>query len=394
MKKAVLGVIGAGHLANAQHLPNLMYTPNAFLKTVCDIRPEAVKAAQADYKIPHGETDYKKVLADPEIQGVLVVTQPKDHAPLTIEALKAGKHVYVEKPLAESVEECRSIIAAEKASGKHVAVGLNRRFAPAYRKAKELLARHGGAHNIFYRMTDTYSYTWGRNMPPGCRVFHETCHVFDILRWLTGQEVQTVYCVDGRPDDEIVTLKFAGGSVATIMSSGWATLDWPKESMEVIAGKGGLTVDNFVEMWTYGFDDAERRYRFKGHFHPGQEWTQGFMYEALGSEALRAMYAHMPLRFELEKAANPAKFGLAPFEVPFPDTAEGRIYKEWLQKISGGYDVNKGWLPSVEHFAQCILDGSTPENAGARDGLIAEQLANAVVESRKAGKPVRLANSD
>lgn len=390
MKKAVLGLIGAGHLANAQHLPNLMYTPSATLKTVCDVFPEAVKSAQAKYNIPHGETDYKKVLADPEIQGVLIVTQPKDHAPLTIEALKAGKHVYVEKPLAESVAECQAVIAAEKASGKHVAVGFNRRFAPSYRKAKELLARHDGAHNIFYRMTDTYSYTWGRNMPPGVRIFHETCHVFDILRWFTNSEVDTVYCVDGRPDDEIITLKFKGGSVATIMSSGWATLDWPKESIEVVAGKGGLTIDNFVEMWTYGFEDAERRYRFKGHFHPGREWTQRYLYEALGSEAMRAFYQHQTLRFELEKAANPQKFGPMP-PVEFPDTAEGKIYKEWLEtRLATGYDVDKGWLESVNHFATCILTGQAPENAGARDGLIAEQLANAVVESRKAGQPVKM----
>ena len=381
MRKAVLGLIGAGYLANAQHLPNLMYTTRARLKTVCDVRDEAVKAAMEKYKIPCGETDYRKVLADDEIEGVVIVTQPAQHAELTVAALRAGKHVFVEKPLAESVAECEAIVAEEKKSGKHVAVGFNRRFAPAYRKAKELLDAAGGARNIYYRISDTYSYTWGVKFPPGVRVFHETCHIFDILRWLVGSEIKTVFCMESRPDDESIMCKFTSGAIATILSSGYATLDWPKEYMEVIAERGGLTVDNFVEMWTYGLASAERRYRFRGHFHPDKEWTQRYLYETFGGEAMRALYAMNPLRFELEKKRP----------VEFEPTAEGALYREFLEKrLAAGYDVDKGWLQSMEHFGECIVTGKKPENASARDGLIAEQLANAVVESRKTGSAVSL----
>lgn len=380
MRKATLGLVGAGNLANAQHLPNLMYTPNAFLKTVCDVRKEAVDNAQRKYNIPNGETDFNKLLNDPQIEGILVVTQPQQHAELTIAALRAGKHVYVEKPLAESVEQCQRIVEEEKKSGKHVAVGFNRRFAPAYRQAKGLLDAHGGARNIFYRITDTYSYNWGRNFPPGVRVFHETCHVFDILRWLTGSEVASVYCAEARPDDEMIVLKFAAGPVATIMGSGWSTLDWPKESIEAIADKGGLTVDNFVEMRTYGLG-AQPCTRFRGHFHPDREWTQRYMYEALGSDAMRVIYSMQEKRFDIEKGRP----------VEFASDAEGALEKEFLSKrIASGYDVDKGWLQSVDHFAQCITKGIKPENASATDGLVAEQLANAVVESRKTGGPVKV----
>lgn len=389
MPKAVLGLIGAGHLANNQHLPNLMYTENALLKTVCDVRPEAVKEAQQKYRIPNGTTDYRELLADPEIQGVLVVTLPAQHAELTIAALRAGKHVYVEKPLAESVEQCEQIIAEEKKSGKHVAVGFNRRFAPAYRLAKKLLDANGGGQNFFYRISDTYSYTWGKDYPPGVRVFHETCHIFDILRYFTGSDVESVYCIQSRGDDEVIALKFKSGPVASIMSSGYSTLDWPKESLEVIAGKGGLTVDSFVEMHTYGLPNAERQYRFKGHFHPDREWTHRYLFEALGSEALRALSAHGPTAFELEKSKNPKRWG--PVEINFPDTTEGKVYKEWLEsRAPGGYNVDKGWLQSVDHFAQCILTGQEPENAGTYDGLVAEQLGHAVIQSRKSGQPVMM----
>jgi predicted dehydrogenase len=382
MRKAVLGLIGVGNLANAQHLPNLMWTRQARLKTVCDVRPEAVKAAQEKYNIPCGEADYRKVLGDPEIDGVIVVTKAEQHAELTVAALNAGKHVYVEKPLAESAEQCAQIVQVEKKSGKHVAVGFNRRFAPAYRKAKELLDANGGARTIYYRISDTYSYTRAGILPPGTRVFHETCHIFDILRWLTGSEIVSVYCVEERVDDEIVTCKFRNNAIASILSSGYSTLDWPKEYLEVIAKKGGLTVDSFVEMWTYGLKGTQKRYRFRGHLHPDREWTHRYLYEALGSEALRAVYALRPVNFPPEEK-DFDEFGEGP---------EAEIAREFIEEhiALSNYDVDKGWRQSVDHFAECIVTGRKPENANARDGLIAEQLARAVVKSRKTGKPVVL----
>ena len=379
MKRAVFGCIGAGYFANAQHLPNSVWAPHIELRTVCDIREDAVRAAQKKFNIPKGETDYRKVLADPEIDAVFVITRPEDHSRLTVEALKAGKHVYVEKPLAETLEECEAVIDAQVKAKRHVAVGFNRRFAPAYRKAMELLAKHGGAQNIFYRVTDTYSYTWGKNYPPGRRVFHETCHIFDALRWMTGSEPASVYCVEARADDEAIVVKFASGPVATIMSSGWSSLDWPKESLEVIAGKGGLTVDNFVELRTYGFGDAEDVYRFPGHVHPDHDFTHRFMFEALGSEAMRALYK---IRFRFWEEFNP--------DAAFPaDPGEAAIARDFNRHHSPhGYDADKGWRQAADHFAECILTGEQPENADARDGLIAEHMAVACAKSRETHAPV------
>ena len=86
-----MALIGAGHLAQNQHLPNLMWTTHARLKTVCDVRQEAVSDAQKQFCVPNGETDYRKVLADPEIQGVVIATQAKQHEELVSAALRAGK---------------------------------------------------------------------------------------------------------------------------------------------------------------------------------------------------------------------------------------------------------------------------------------------------------------
>lgn len=382
MRKAVLGLIGTGWQAGAQHLPNFTYIQNCHLKTVCDVRFEAAKAAQAKFKVPAAESDYRKVLADKEIDGVVIVTKSQQHAELTIAALEAGKHVYVEKPLADNLQQCEAVIEAERRTGKHVCVGFNRRFAPAYQDAKRLLAAHGGAKNIQYRMSDTYSWTWGKDYPPGVRVFHELCHLFDLFRWLTDSEITSIYTIQSRGDDENVSLKMSNGTVASIMASGYSTLDWSKEYLTVIAEKGGLTVDNFVEMRTYGFeDDTKKLHRYKGHFHPDGDWTHRYLYEALGVEAMLAIHAFGPLRFKLEKNEP----------VEFPATAEGALFKEFLLHHGPcGYDVDKGWLQAMEHFGLCCVSDIKPEGSNAYDGMMAEKVAQAMVQSRTSGLPVQL----
>jgi len=379
MEQAVFGLIGAGHLANAQHLPNLIWAPHVRFKMVCDLREELASAAQKKYNIPCMATDHRKVLADAEIDAVVICTKDEAHAPLTVEALEAGKHVYVEKPLADTRAACESVVAAQKKAGRHVAVGFNRRFSPAYRKAKELLDAHGGAWNIHYRLADSYRYTWGKDYPLGSRIFHEVCHIFDLLRWLTGSEPESVYCVQSRADDEVIAIRFASGTVASIMSSGYATRDLPKESLEIIAEEGGLIVENFVEMWTYGFPEAEDDYRFAGHVHPDRDFTHRWMFREIGAPAMRALYKRQWTLHEGKDRLRIEAIDAAPEK----ELAEHHAPR-------GNYDVDKGWRQAIDHFAECVAEGRTPETATARDGLIAHHMAEAAARSRQTGGPVRL----
>jgi predicted dehydrogenase len=347
---------------------------------VCDIREEAVTKAVTKYGIPEGETDYRKVLADPEIDAVAIVTQAEQHEELCVAALEAGKHVFVEKPLAETTDQGLRIVEAQERSGKHLAVGFNRRFAPAYRKAKELVDAHGGAFNLYYRISDWYCFTWGRRFPPRVRIHHEVCHVFDILRWMTSSEIVSVFCMESRADDEQIMCKFSSGAVATILSSGYTPVI-PKEYLEVVTKEGALTVENFVELWTHSLPEAERRYRFKGHFHPDREWTQRYFYEQFGSEAMRIIN-EMSARAWRTSQGEPIDTGSA---------AEDRLLDEFYRdRIASGYDVDKGWLQSMDHFAECIASGRKPENADAYDGMIAERIADGVIESRKTGNLVEI----
>jgi len=306
-------------------------------------------------------------------------------AKLSIEAVKAGKHVYVEKPLAKTAEECKAVADAAEQAGKFVAVGFNRRFAPAYRKAKELITAHGGAKNIHYRISDEYARGWGKDLPPGYHVIVELCHIFDILRFFTDSQVESIWCVEARDDDELLAMKFANGAVASIMSSGYASMDLPKERLEIIAEWGGVTVEEFVELRTYGFEDAEPIYRYPGHTHPDREFTPKYLLEKLGAEALYALRRMgWELRLRQQRAEKTGQYHV--------DDAELDAY------LSGSgphwnYMMDKGWIWAIDHFAEAIISGSRPENASAEDAWQASLLAHAAIESRRTGNVVRLSAS-
>jgi predicted dehydrogenase len=376
MDKAVFGLIGVGGIAQSQHLPNLARAPHAFLKTACDLREDVLRAMREKYRVPQATTDFKELLADPEIQAVVVATREDMQAPLTIEALQAGKHVYVEKPLAETVEACEAVVEAQQASGKFVAVDFNRRFAPAYRRAFELAWGDGGPKNIHYRISDTYVRGWGRNCPPGVRVIHEVCHIFDVLRWLTRSEAASIYTVKSRDDDEIFTLTFASGCVASITSSGYATMDLPKERLEVISDQGTVIVEEFVELRAFGFPGVEPVARYAGHSHPDREYSHKHLFAKVGAEAL---YGMRRAAWEISTAEDADQY---------PDRAERRQFFQSGQMWN--YMVDKGWLAAIDHFAECIVTGRKPENAEARDGLMASRLAHAAIRSRQTSEIVRL----
>lgn len=384
MKKTVFATIGVGGIAQSQHIPNLLRAPHARLKTLCDLDADKLKMVADKYSIAHTTRDLAQVLADPEIDAVVVATRVS-HAPLTVQALKAGKHVYVEKPLADTTEECRSVVTAQRESGKHVAMGFNRRFAPAYTQAKEILTRHGGPKNIYYRISDELwarmkSAANPRGYDPGTRYVHEVCHIFDVLRWLTGSEVASIYCVAARPDEDIAVLEFESGCIATILSSGYATMDMPKERLEVIAGdKGGVIVEEFVELRTFGFSECRDVYRYAGHTHPDYEILYRYLFEKEGANiALAARRAG----WELRERNKQLKDDDAIFDA--------REVKGWSTIAPWNYMFDKGWLRAMDHFAEEIGAGRTPETASAQDGLKAAILAQAAVRSRDTHRVVRL----
>lgn len=374
----VTALVGCGGIAQSQHLPNLARSSRLRLKTVCDVNAAAAAAAQKTFGVPRMTTEFAELVADPEIELVVVATREDFQVPLTCQALEAGKHVYVEKPLASTPAECQRVIEAQARHGKLVQVGFNRRFAPAGREAKRIVDRRGGATNVYARISDAY-WDCGKGNPPGIRVIHEVCHVFDLLRWLMGADVESIYCACGRPDDEIYTLKFRSGGVATIMNSGQVTWDLPKERLEIVTREpGALILEEFTELKTYGCADEPAVLRFAGHTHPGSEFTHKYLFEKLGAPALEAFRR---MRWELRKKAEAGQ--LDPH-----DTELRKFMEESFPHVN--YLVDKGWRAAMDHLADCIRGGATFDGAGPADALAASQLAAAAIRSRESGEVVRL----
>jgi predicted dehydrogenase len=134
MDKIRCGVIGLGWFGE-HHVDALQQLPMAEVTAVCTRRSERVKEMADKYQVPKSYTNYQDLLADPEIDMVTVVTHVSDHVQPTVDALQAGKHVFLEKPMANSVEECDQIIAVVEQTDKCFMVGHICRF-------KETGARH------------------------------------------------------------------------------------------------------------------------------------------------------------------------------------------------------------------------------------------------------------
>ena len=378
-KKAKLAVIGCGGLAQSQHIPNLFKIDNAELVAICDVIHENLDKIGDYYGIERRETDYKKILDDPEIDGVLIVTREDSHVPLTIEALAAGKHVYVEKPLAETANECARVGEAQKKAGKIVAVGMNRRMAPAYQYAKKLLSNKGGAKNMFYRIADSYSIDWGQAFGTGQRIVHEVCHIFDILRFFADSEVKSVYCLASRPDDETIVLQFESGAVATILSSGYVNSGMPKEHFEAIAETGSLIINDFAEVNQYSLDEKEPdSKKFAGHSHPMHDQIHEYLVEELGSEGMKAIRRVSWRALERIKKIE---------EAGKTDTAEYRKLKYFEEKMPlRNYFIDKGWCAAVQDFSEAILTNRDFAGAKINDGFQAAKITEAAIKSRTTGE--------
>ena len=221
-----VALVGAGNLARWVHLPNLKKIPNVQLHAVYS----ASSARGKNYALRFGAayccSDYQQILDDPEIDVVLVASRNTDHASQTLAALAAGKHVFVEKPMALTEEECRLISREAEASGKTLVVGFNRRFAPFYREMKRQLARRAGPAVLNCRVNSpTISGTyWMADPAAGGAILGEACHFVDLMYWLLESEPLSVsaYCLPTGKQDPIgennmvASFRFADGSIGNL----------------------------------------------------------------------------------------------------------------------------------------------------------------------------------
>lgn len=259
-----IGVIGAGNYASRVLVPALARTG---AKLVGIASNGGVSAAHVARKFGFAEatTDAAALIASPSINAVVVATRHDTHARYVCQALAAGKHVFVEKPLALSDTEIAEIEAAWQAAGQPLLmVGFNRRFAPHIVRMKALLDGVRGPKTFTYTVNagalPAEHWTQAASIGGG-RIIGEGCHFIDLLRFLAGApierwQVMSLGAAGGcgvRDDKTTITLGFADGSVGTVHYFANGHASFPKERIEAFCGASILQLDNFRRMRGYGW---------------------------------------------------------------------------------------------------------------------------------------------
>lgn len=261
--KPVCGFIGAGNYASRMLLPAFKVAGAQFKTIVTSGGLSGViHGAAAGFE--DASTDVDAMLADPEINTVAVVTRHNSHAALTCRVLAAGKHVFVEKPLALDSGELERVRAAHTAGSAQLMVGYNRRFAPHVVEMKRLLApvREPKSFVMTMNAGAIPANHWTQDLAiGGGRVLGEACHLIDLMRHLADSPIVSMQarCMGntlsgGVADDKAaIILGFADGSFGTINYLANGSARFPKERIEVFCAGGILQLDNFRKLRGFGW---------------------------------------------------------------------------------------------------------------------------------------------
>lgn len=235
-----LAVIGAGGFAKEMHLPNLQSLKEYNLRAVVSRSGHNAKATAKQFEAAYSTTNYKEVLHDPEIDAVLIATRHFLHAEMALNALKAGKHVLLEKPMALTKGQMQPILEfyASTPDAPLLLTGFNRRFSKYGKAIFEQVQKRSKPMILNYRMNAGFlpPEHWVHGEEGGGRNIGEACHIYDLFTYLTGSKVIKIDAQSIRSqtnDNFIATMSFQDGSIATLTYTSLGSKEHPKEKLEV-----------------------------------------------------------------------------------------------------------------------------------------------------------------
>ncbi|HKY05859.1 MAG TPA: Gfo/Idh/MocA family oxidoreductase, partial [Blastocatellia bacterium] len=248
--------IGAGNFARGVLLPLVKQTPRIRLDGVATATGVSARNTGEQFGFAYSTTDYEKVLASAETQCVIIATRHDSHARIASEALRRGKAVFLEKPLATTEADLREVVSAAQESNQVLMVGYNRRFAPAAVEINDRLGSRSGPMTIIYRVNagQLAQDHWSHDQTEGGgRVIGEACHFVDFVQFMTGSlvarvsaEAVTARQQSGFVDDSVVaSLMMCDGSVASIIYTASGDSSVPKERVEIFCDRTVATIDDF-----------------------------------------------------------------------------------------------------------------------------------------------------
>jgi predicted dehydrogenase/threonine dehydrogenase-like Zn-dependent dehydrogenase len=253
-----VGFIGAGNYASSMLLPHLKGNEQVSLVEVATTSALSAMNASTKFGFERASTDSNALLADESIDAVFIVTRHNSHAALAAKALRAGKAVFVEKPLAVTEEQLQLVLDAVGETGNdRLMVGFNRRFAPLMTEMKDKTGRRTKPAMVRYlvnagKMDATSWYL--RADSEGTRFEGEGGHFIDTVSWWLGTRPVSI-SAQATPDDldnVHTTITYADGSVASITYATGGHARFPKETFEVVADGKVARLDNFSSAGVWG----------------------------------------------------------------------------------------------------------------------------------------------
>ncbi len=263
-EKVSISFIGAGNYANKILIP-------AFKKAEVELKAVASKTGLGGVRAgrKHGffraTTDISSLIAEDQTDAVVIATRHDSHAAYVLEALRAGKHVFVEKPLClkqEDLKEIKKVFLEIKSGnnpGQILMVGFNRRFSPLVQKVKHLTDGKGGATSFVMTVNagKIPANHWTQDPEVGGgRIIGEACHFIDLLRFLAGSPIKKCEKMEmnsANKDTVTMQMSFQCGSIGTIHYFANGSKSFPKERLEVFSSGAVLQLDNFRKLKGYGW---------------------------------------------------------------------------------------------------------------------------------------------
>lgn len=288
-----VAVIGAGGFASAFHLPNLQRMTGARLVAVADIVGSKAKHAAEKHGAEYCTGDYREVLSDDKVDAVVIATRHNLHKPLAVAAAEAGKHIFVEKPLAITVADCEEVCDAVEKAGVLLSVGFNRRFSKFSQQAKRALDKVGGPKMILYRANAGALPADHWTVDPdegGGRIVGEGVHFFDLCCWFLDQDpvdiradrIDAATLSINAADNVSASLRFPDGSLATVIYCCLGHPSVSKEYIELFGGGTSIVIDDYRSIRFGGIDEkgSKQAAEHKGQYELLENWVNAIRGEA------------------------------------------------------------------------------------------------------------------
>jgi predicted dehydrogenase/threonine dehydrogenase-like Zn-dependent dehydrogenase len=277
-----LAIVGAGGFARGTHLPIIKELHDKVrVRAIVNKTGYSAKTVADQFGADYASTDFNEILNDDKIDAIIIATRHNLHAEMTLQALKAGKHVLVEKPLVVSSDELdmldQYISSTDPINLPVLLTGFNRRFSPYFIKVKSILEQRTAPFIFNYRMNAGFinKEHWVHGLEGGGRNIGEACHIYDLFTYLSDSVCAelSVHTIDTQNtqylinDNFCVTLKFTDGSIANLTYTAMGAKSFPKEMAELYYDGKVISLQDYTKMDFHGIaiQPVSTKIQDKGH---------------------------------------------------------------------------------------------------------------------------------